>query len=238
MSSADCTEVDNGAEDTEIADNDETENDNSADSVIDFSLEEELLFAHRLDEGYDVFEPRYDAWLKINGHHPVPLTPPPLPSQSSSIVSPASHHNTTPIQSSSAMVHFYQSSASYSPSRAPEITQSEPGVVDSPTVTPEQTPSNTKFSPLSDLLNLPVQKDPKPKTGRARVLTSSECLLILKEKEEKKKCEAEEKEKRKEERLLKRREKEEEQKRKGEEKARKAAEREAKRKQLAEEKLR
>ena len=36
-------------------------------------------------------------------------------------------------------------------------------------------------SPLSDLLNLPkIVLDTKPKTGRARVLTSTECLRLLK----------------------------------------------------------
>lgn len=65
------------------------------------------------------------------------------------------------------------------------------------------------------------------KTGKARVLTSSECLRILLEKEEEKKKVAQEKERRKQERELKKKQKEEEQKRKAEEKVRKAAEREA-----------
>ena len=65
------------------------------------------------------------------------------------------------------------------------------------------------------------------KTGKARVLTSSECLRILLEKEEEKKKVAQEKERHKQERELKKKQKEEEQKRKAEEKVRKAAEREA-----------
>ena len=56
------------------------------------------------------------------------------------------------------------------------------------------------------------------KTGKARVLTSSECLRILLEKEEEKKKVAQEKETRRQERELKKKQKEEEQKRKAEEK--------------------
>ena len=83
-------------------------------------------------------------------------------------------------------------------------------------------------SPLSDLLNLPKNiLDTKQKTGRAHVLTSTECLRLLKEKEEKKKQVELEKERRKQERKLKKQQKEEEQKHKADEKARKATERQA-----------
>ena len=70
---------------------------------------------------------------------------------------------------------------------------------------------------MSDLLNLPTTagSKPRPKTGRARVLTSNECLSLLKEKEEKIKQEALEKEKRQQERLAKKKEKEEQQEKAG-----------------------
>ena len=48
-----------------------------------------------------------------------------------------------------------------------------------------------------------------PKTGRARALTSSECLRLLKEKEDQKRQVAEEKEMRKLERELKKKQREE-----------------------------
>ena len=35
---------------------------------LDFSMEEELLFTRRFDEGYDVFDEKYVQWLKV--HHP------------------------------------------------------------------------------------------------------------------------------------------------------------------------
>ena len=66
-------------------------------------------------------------------------------------------------------------------------------------------------------------------TGKARVLTSAECLKALQEKENEKKRKAEEKEQRKQERLMKKQLKEEPLKRKKEEKAQQAALREAKR---------
>ena len=31
-------------------------------------MEEELRYAHRVEEGYDLFNLRYEAWLKVN--HP------------------------------------------------------------------------------------------------------------------------------------------------------------------------
>ena len=62
--------------------------------------------------------------------------------------------------------------------------------------------SKNKRSPLSDLLNLPAKPNAKAKTGKARVLMSSECLHILLEKEEKIKV-AKEKERYKQERIKK-----------------------------------
>ena len=86
----------------------------------------------------------------------------------------------------------------------PNTPQSQPGLI-------------AKHTPLSDLLNLPMTagSKPPPKTGRARVLTSNECLSLLKEKEEKVKQETLEKEKRQQERLAKKKEKEEQQKKAG-----------------------
>ena len=92
-----------------------------------------------------------------------------------------------------------------------------------------------KRSPFSDLLNFPVQNVRKStsKTGKARVLTSVECLAALKEKEDRKKNEAEAKAKRLQDRLLKRKQKEEEQQSRLNERLRKAAEKEARREEKA-----
>ena len=68
-----------------------------------------------------------------------------------------------------------------------------------------------------------MQSEIPRKTGKARVLTSAECVQALKDKEKKKQEEAEQKAKRLEERLKKKKQKEEE----VEETARKKAEREA-----------
>ena len=87
--------------------------------------------------------------------------------------------------------------------------------------------TSRKRSPLSNLLNMPMQSEILRKTGRARVLTSAECVQALKDKENKKQEEAEQKAKRLEERLKKKKQKEEKFHRKKEETARKKAEREA-----------
>ena len=84
--------------------------------------------------------------------------------------------------------------------------------------------SSSKTSPLSRYLLPQTPIPPQIKTGKARVLTSAECIAILEEKECKKKAEVEEKEKRKLEREAKKKEKEEEKKRKAEERAKKAEE--------------
>ena len=92
--------------------------------------------------------------------------------------------------------------------------------------TPEQLKYISKY--LVQYVPCPPQKKAEAKrVGGARVLTSSECVSILKEHEEKKRIEAELKEKRKIEREKKKKEKEEKAKLKAAEKARKAAERSA-----------
>lgn len=294
------------------------DNDSGSLDACEFSLEEELLFARRLEEGYDLFDQRYETWLKINHltEHStgaplqpsvVTLSPQQIPSSlSSSMVTPSQQSSpvVTPPQQSSVVTPLsspvvitpQQSSVvtpSSSPLSSPVVTSPHQSSVvtplpslSTPVVTPlqqscvsvvtplhqpdqsitpppiislsptlshpnqllvitppppvrvvsKQPPNNLERSPLSDLFNLPIQKGPKPKTGHARVLTSVECLAMLKEKEEKKRLEAEEKEKRREERLLKRKQKEEAQLKK-EEKIWKAAEREEKRKRMEEEKV-
>lgn len=101
-----------------------------------------------------------------------------------------------------------------------------PNSADSSSPTLPSGPSK-KSSPLSALLSIPVRSEKPIKTGKARVLTSDECMQVMKEKEKKKREEAEQKAKRLEEKLQKKKMKEEEQKRKKAEMAKKKAEREA-----------
>ena len=82
-------------------------------------------------------------------------------------------------------------------------------------------------SPLSNLFNLPVQSEIPWKTGKARFLTSTECVQSLKDKERKKQKEAVQKVLHFEERSQKKNQREEELCRKKEEMARKTAEGEA-----------
>ena len=190
-----------------------------------FSIEEELRFARRFEEGYDLFDSRYEAWLKVN--HPETVR-----DNVRDILVPSSPVVSRHCDSSSPSVSCPSTynTLSGSLSSTPQISTSSPP---------------TKRSPFSDLLNVPpLTSTPKmPKTGRARVLTSSECLQLLKEKENQKQKVAAEKEKRKLERELRKKQREEEQKRKADEKARKAdekarkaAEREAAKSKKAEEK--
>ena len=157
------------------------------DIPLQFSLEEELHYCVRFEEGFNIpgFDPRYDAWLRLN--HPEAVS-------TSFCVTPSKPHLSETSRSDASL-----------------------------SVTPTNLSTDAGRSPFSDLLNLPKSAStPKStKTGRARVLTSSECLRLLREKEEQKQQVALEKE----EREAKKKKKEEEQKRKANEKIRKANER-------------
>ena len=197
-----------------------------------FSVEEELQYAHRFEEGYDLFDSRYEAWLKVN--HPEIVR-----DNVRDILAPS-----TPVATLHVVPCLCDSS---SPSMSCPSTSNTLSGSLTLSNTPQKSNSSppTKRSPFSDLLNIPpLTSTPKtPKTGKARVLTSSECLQLLKEKENQKQKVAAEKERRKLERELRKKQREDEQKRKADEKARKAdekarkaAEREAAKVKKAEEK--
>jgi len=76
-----------------------------------------------------------------------------------------------------------------------------------------------KCSLLAELVNTPRITDKQTKTGRERVLTSTESIRVFEVKEKQRQLAQEEKQKRKEERELKKRQKEEEAQHKKEEKA-------------------
>ena len=187
-----------------------------------FSIEEELRYSRRFKEGYDLPDTKYEACLKIN--HPEVVNNPGV---------------STDYATSNSSLLLFSPLLSSTPSQCPSLCVSTASEVSGPN-TPHQSklatpsrsnqPSKSACSPFSDLLNLsprPSVNAKTPKTGRARVLTSSECQRLLLEKKEEKKKVAQEKEKRKQERELRKKQKEEEQKHKAEEKAHKAAEREA-----------
>ena len=167
-----------------------------------FTVEQECKYARRYEEGYDLPDKHYEAWLKIN--HPQ------SPKVDSTQQVPSVSGNMSPSGSA-------DNSASLSESPPSASVISNRGSV------------AAQRSPLSELLNIPIANKPKKKvtTGKARVLTSAESLKALQEKENEKIRKAEEKEQRKKERLLKKQLKEEELKHKKEERARKAAMKEA-----------
>ena len=218
---------------------------------LEFSTEEETKFARRFEEGYDLPDIRYQAWLSVNHPDAVNSEAPiyTLETGPSSQTLPGTQpllmlpeHS---LSEESSLIKSSNIPGAMSPSE-PGSTFSDWSTPVSMVVTPSQTSdrlteptpttpdsgsvinNNTRqtHSPLSDLVNIPTIQ-PK-KTGFARVLTSSECLKALKDKEEKKRLVEEEKQRRKEEREVKKKQKEEEMKRKSELKAQKAATREAK----------
>ena len=157
-----------------------------------------MLYARRYEEGYDLHDAKYETWLAVN--HPEAIS-----SRENDVVPSCS-----PTEPSVDHCHSV-------------ISTPEAPLICSPSnVTPNSSlERSTKRSPFSDLLNSPevLVTPPKPKSAKARVLTSIECMRILKEKQDKKQKEAEEKENRKKERAEKKKLKEDEKKRKAEEKA-------------------
>ena len=152
-----------------------------------FTVEQELKYACRYEEGYDLPDKHYEAWLKIN--HPQS----PKAGSTQQVPSLSASMSLSPKNQNGLQADSTENAASLSkcPSPASVISNKNPAVV--------------QRSPLSELLNIPVANKPKKKvtTGKERVLTSAECLKALQEKENEKKRKAEEKEQRKQERLLK-----------------------------------
>ena len=226
-----------------------------------FTIEEELKYAHRYEEGYDLFDAHYQAWLQVNdpedayrasglGNHSECLLSnlTSVPNKSSTDGTPSEDSPSCTIpkpmdepghgnSSSTSNISESPTSTPLSDGSNTDGTQSEdnplcavPKPMDKPGCDSLSTSITSKVSsvnrsPLSDLLNIPVTNKPKKKvnTGKARVLTSSECLKALQEKENLKQQKAEEKVRKQQERILKKQQKEEEMKRKKEEKIRKTA---------------
>ena len=194
-----------------------------------FTIEEELKYAHRYEEGYDLFDAHYQAWLQVNhpqdthmafGHGttsvcllsnvtPIldrsstdssqasPLISKPMdePNCNSSSMSSSSEcplSNLTPLRDGSSTDHTQSED---SPSYAIPKPMDKPAGCDSLSASIASKVFPVNRSPLSDLLNIPVANKPKKKvnTGRARVLTSAECLKALQDKENLKQQKAEEK---------------------------------------------
>ena len=164
---------------------------NNTKMITTFTPKEEETFQRRHEEGYDLYDPLYVAWLELN--HP--------DSESLSLGhSTKAPSNTVSLPRSSTCTDTSPSSRASEASISPNAYQKT-------------------LSPLSGHLTPVVKRGPLVKTGKARVLTSSECLAILEEKERRKKAEALEKERRKEEREARKQQKEEEKTRKAQEKA-------------------
>ena len=103
-----------------------------------FTTEEELKYARRYEEGYDLFDPHYNAWLQIN--HPEAANT----SNASVVVSsPSSHSNNndqlpSPLSSLSSSPLAVRSSTQSDSSSVSTAPSSMIPVVTSPTFTTEE----------------------------------------------------------------------------------------------------
>ena len=137
-----------------------------------FTVEEELQYANRYEEGYDLFDAHYQAWLQVNHPEDANLASG-LSSNPKELETPLPDRNSTDGTQSEG-IRLCTTSGS----------MAEPSCDSSPTLA-TSTVAPVKRSPLSDLLNIPVANKPKKQvnTGRAHVLTSTQCLKALQEKE-------------------------------------------------------
>ena len=173
------------------------------------------VYKRRYEEGYDIFDPAYTKWLQQ--HHPEAGT--------ASLTTPK---NSNPLSTASPSTPF---------SNQLSKSTSMPGATGQQS-TPLSDLTNRRLSSSSGTSNgsvvskflggLPVRTPSRSSTAKssgARVLTSAECLALLKEKEEKKRRDKEEKEQLKLTRELNKKRREEEQRKKAEKRAKKATQR-------------
>ena len=208
----------------------------SNDQSYTFTPSEEELFSTRYAENFDLYCPKYNAWLKIN--HPDSIGAEGGATDLSLVryfsgVLPEDPVGSDSVCDSGSISNPDVSNLPTSPTNPAQVETpaSSSKSVSSNSSTPTSSASG-KFATNPDMISkYLVQYVPAtPKSRRvntkrvtgSRVLTSSEGIAILNEKEEKKKKELAEKEKRKEEREAKKRQKEELGKKKAEEKANKA----------------
>ena len=199
-------------------------------------------FERRFEEGYDLPDPMYQKWLAIN--HPevnkyntphgslVNFFPDASTPDPAIIVEDDS--NRASISEPNKVPSSFDTTASVSDAHKVPSSTIRPG---------HQSVNKTNNnSIIYEFLETPTPKFKSRTSTRAvttaRVLTSSECLSIIREKEMKKRAEEEEKQKRKLEREEKKKRAEKEKQRKAQEQAQRLAEKLEKAKKAEEEKLR
>ena len=197
--------------------------DSTTSEVVTFSAEEEKLYSRRFENGYDLYDPRYNQWLGI--HHPIAASV----RSNGQIADLISSPIVTPVHVESPPLNVDGSTNTADHPIVEHLQTNSTDKMANASSTSVTHESTVKRSSLAELVNIPrINRDNRLKTGHARVLTSSECIKAFEEKEERKRAAEEEKQKRKAEREIKKRQREEEMQRKKEEKAQKAATKEAK----------
>ena len=167
--------------------------------VTSFSREEQIKFAQRFEEGYDLYDPRYVEWLSI--YHPDSTSNNETPTTTSctfhssstclpsveNIPEPASQLFSVSTPSREMLTEFSPTRLTYNqltPTSTPSVTTLTNSGTQPSDSSGSLTGDTPKRSPLSELMNLPdIEKHKTVKTGSARVLTSNECLKAFKEKE-------------------------------------------------------
>ena len=224
-----------------------------------FTEQDILLFQRRFEEGYDLYDPLYQKWLELEhpetstSHHSGSLLLNLFPE--APVINPVemiddgkNAENSTESQreAESSVPNFTTNTKSnhsvqQTVSNLPEVILNTPCSNSLSVTNKENISSNGELTTtvLSKYLRTPTITKPKSSTRAittARVLTSTECLDIIREKETKKKAEEETKQQRKREREEKKRKAEEEKQKKAEERKRKLAEKAESARKAAEEK--
>ena len=191
-----------------------------------FTEQDILLFQRRCEEGYDLYDPLYQKWLELE--HPETSTSHHVGSSilnlfpEAPIVNPVeiiddgnNGENSTRSQREAepSVPNFTTNTEAVKPkntvqppvSNLPEVMFNTPCSDSLPVTNKESIYSNAEHTTtvLSKYISTPTITKPKSSTRAittARVLTSAECLDIIREKETKKKAEEEAKQQRKRER--------------------------------------
>ena len=106
--------------------------DNQSSGQLSFSVEEEMCFSIGYEEGYDLYDEKYEAWLKI--HHPEDV------SKSSNESTPATPTSMTPLARSISYVPSPSMSSHMTYDQSPSVTSKLPTT---PAVTMPKAPGTT-----------------------------------------------------------------------------------------------
>ena len=208
----------------------ESQDDTPSHKQVAEQITEEMIakFMQRYEEGYDLYDPIYQKWLEANN---LVSTTSNSVTENFADVPVLNPILVTGVENNTSSVVSAASSIPARPSLPSNLPANENNNITS-------SYSNTVQKFMSPFASKPSRKSENRAVTTARVLTSKECLDIIKEKQLKKKAEEEEKQRRKKEREEKKKRLDEEKQKKAQQKAQKAAERAEKANKVAQQKAR